>query len=164
MSPERSPCFGCGALVPETDGPAHRYLGASPGCWELYGGVLAREYEDYALYAPVHRLTVDAYAAQHPGEPSRKAARSIAVHLGRLCLVLERGLRPERVNAAVQSISSRKHFPWLEPPQSPGEVTVEDVRGAASPEEHIERVRQWAESVWQTWSTHHETVRRWADG
>ena len=88
------PCVGCGALVPEIEGPTHRYLGASPGCWAVYGEVLEKEYGDYLRYAPVHRLTVDAYAAQHPGVPSPQSIQSVAVHLIRLHLVLERGLRP----------------------------------------------------------------------
>ena len=76
------PCAGCGALVPVTDGPTHPYIGASPGCWAIYGEVLAREYGEYA-YPPVHRLTVDAYAAQHPGVPSRRSIQSVAIHLRR---------------------------------------------------------------------------------
>jgi hypothetical protein len=43
------PCVGCGAVVPDADGPAHRYFGASPGCWRLYGEVLGREYADYPV-------------------------------------------------------------------------------------------------------------------
>ena len=74
MSPDvekitRIACTGCGALVPDTPGPTHRYIGASPQCWALFGEVLAREYSDFR-YASVHQLTVDSYAAQHPGTPS----------------------------------------------------------------------------------------------
>ena len=158
------PCVGCGALVPEIEGPTHRYLGASPGCWAVYGEVLEKEYGDYLRYAPVHRLTVDAYAAQHPGVPSPQSIQSVAVHLIRLHLVLERGLRPERANAAMQwTVSRSKGFVWLDPPESLGEITVLDVRDAKDPDEHIERVREWARSVWEAWAPHHETVRRWAD-
>ena len=73
-------CFGCGALVPKKNGPTHQYIGASPGCWEIFGEVLAKEYEEYD-YPPVHRLTVDAYAAQHPGTPSKKSIQSVAIHV-----------------------------------------------------------------------------------
>lgn len=65
-------CIGCGAAVPSTDGPTHAYIGASPGCWACYGQVLTKEYSDYR-FAPVHRLTVDTYAVQHPGKPERRA-------------------------------------------------------------------------------------------
>jgi hypothetical protein len=150
--------------VPEIEGPTHRYLGASPGCWAVYGEVLEKEYGDYLRYAPVHRLTVDAYAAQHPGVPSPQSIQSVAVHLIRLHLVLERGLRPERANAAMQwTVSRSKRFVWLDPPVSLGEITILDVRDAKDPDEHIERVREWARLVWEAWAPHHETVRRWAD-
>ena len=164
MGTDLRPCVGCGAPVPAESGPAHRYIGASPGCWRLYGEVLGREYEDYARFAPVHRLTVDAYAAQHPGEPSPQSIGSVGVHLVRLHLQLERGLPHDRANDAMLEISSRlkKNFVWLEPPASLGDATVLDVLDAREPEEHIERVREWAASVWGAWAPHHETVRRWA--
>ena len=159
-------CFGCGAPVPDIDGPTHRYLGALPGCWRLYGEVLGREYEDYQRFATVHRLTVDAYAAQHPGTPSPQTIGSVGVHLVRLHLQLERGLPHDRANDAMLDISSRlkKDFVWLDPPASLGDVTVLDVLDAREPEEHMGRVRGWAASVWAAWAAHHETVRRWAAG
>ncbi len=158
-------CPGCGALVPELDEPVHPYIGASPGCWALYGEVLGREYGDYTRYAPIHRLTVDAYAAQHPGESSPQAIGSVGAHLIRLYLILERGLPPERANAAMRWATRRKReFAWLEPPPSTGEVTVLDVLRVAEPDEHIRRVREWARSVWEAWSPHHETIRSWAAG
>lgn len=86
-------CFSCGALVPQTAGPTHRYMESSPGCWSVYGEVLVREYTD-ALYASLHRLTVDAYAVQHPGRPSPQSIQSVAVHLISLCLILDRGGAP----------------------------------------------------------------------
>ena len=38
------PYTGCGAGVPDIDGPVHGYPDASPGCWDLYGPVLAKKY------------------------------------------------------------------------------------------------------------------------
>lgn len=156
-------CPGCGATTPAVDGPTHPYLGASAGCLAAAGEVLAREYEDYARYAPVHRLGVSAYPAQHPGVPSPRATASVGVHLIRLHLLLERGLRPENANAAIVWASRRKgDFVWLDPPSSLGDLTVLHVRDSRDPEEHIRRVGEWARSVWGAWSPHHETIRRWA--
>jgi hypothetical protein len=158
------PCCGCGALVPDTDGPTHRYIGASPGCWAAYGEVLEKEYGDFR-YSPSHGLTVDAYAAQHPGTPSPQSIRSVVVHLVALCLQLERGVRAEEVYAArkrVASLGERGDLAWLQPPASMGDATVLDVRSAGDTHEHAERAREWAASVWGVWSNHHETVRRWA--
>lgn len=158
-------CPGCGALVPKTDGPTHRYLGASPGCWAVFGRVLAREYSDPAFMA-VHGLTVDAYAVQHPGTPSPQTIQSAGVHLLALYLVLECGhdvagsARLRR--RAAERIRDRLR--WLEPPASRGDMTVLDVEGAADATEHAARVRAWARSAWAAWSPHHEVVREWAAG
>ncbi|MFQ3593687.1 MAG: DUF5946 family protein [Gemmataceae bacterium] len=65
-------CPGCRARFRPWDGPTHPYMGASPACWAIYGEVLAREYGEFA-YPPIHRLTVDTYAAQHPGTKSRQS-------------------------------------------------------------------------------------------
>ncbi len=160
------PCFGCGALVSKTEGPVHRYLGASPGCWATYCELLEKEYGDFR-YARMHQLSVEAYCAQHPGSPSPQTIQSVAVHLISLHLQLECGLPPKDMIAARQQAASlgkegKKNFVWLEPPASPGEVTVLDVYNAQNPTEYVERVREWAESSWEAWSPHHETVRRWA--
>jgi hypothetical protein len=76
--------------------------------------------------------------------------------------MLERGLSPERANAAMQRVSSNSDFAWLEPPESPDWLTLLHVREARDPAEHEARVREWAESVWEAWAEHHETVRRWS--
>ncbi|CAN5820879.1 hypothetical protein BH23ACT11_BH23ACT11_21050 [soil metagenome] len=156
------PCPGCGALVPDVEGPVHRYLGASAGCWAIFGEVLKKEYGDYR-YWPVHHLTVDAYAAQHPGTPSPQTIRSVAVHLIGLHLFLATGLLPtDRAMKEKQRAANRKDYVWLDPPASLGEVTLVDVRQAETPTKHKEFVEKWAESVWKAWEPHHEIVRRWA--
>jgi hypothetical protein len=53
---------------------------SSPGCWQIYGEVLAREYSD-AAFRSIHRLTVDSYAVQHPGQPTAQSIQSVCVHL-----------------------------------------------------------------------------------
>lgn len=155
-------CVGCRALVPRTDGPTHRYIGASPGCWAIFCGILAKEYGEWR-YPPVHRLTVDAYAAQHPGTPSRRSIQSVAVHLTSLYLVLEGGYDfGAAARAKDRILRHRDHFVWLDPPLSLGKMTVLDVQAAEDLAEHTELVEQWARRVWEAWSPHHGTVRRWA--
>ena len=149
--------------MPATGIPARSYVGASPGCWAVFLEVLEKEYGDYR-YASVHRLTVDAYMAQHPGTPSRQAVRSVAVHLIGLYLALERGRSFGDATKAMQKTANRKlDLVWLDPPALLGDTTVLDVRPARDPAEHRERVERWAWSVWEAWSPHHETVRWWAD-
>ena len=161
--PELSPCPACGGTFPASDGPTHRYLESSPGCWAAYGEVLAREYSD-PVYARLHRLTVDTYAVQHPGRPIPQTIQSAAGHLVSLCLVLERGKSAEEATQAIGAVTRNKGgYIWLDPPSSMGAVTVRDVQGAQNAEEHLSVVRRWAESTWQAWSSHHQTVRFWAD-
>jgi len=155
------PCMGCCGLFPEMEAPTHRYMESSPGCWAAYGEVLARGYGDPA-YAQDYRLSVDAYAVQHPGRPSSQSIQSVAVHLIRLCLLLERGLEMSRANEAMlKATESKKQFLWLEPPPTRGAITVADVHRATNPKEHVARVREWACSAWKAWSPHHRQIYAW---
>ncbi len=154
-------CFSCGGLYPDMDGPVHRYMSSSPGCWSVYGEVLAREYSD-PTYFEVHRLTVDAYAVQHPGSTDRQSIQSVGVHLIRLCLFLEHGLTAENANDAMLEAGKDKHsFIFLEPPQSLGSITAADVYKAGSATEHKAIVREWAQTTWEAWSVHHDTIGEW---
>lgn len=155
------PCAGCRGLFEDIGGPTHRYMASSPGCRAAYGEVLAREYGDPS-YADVHRLTVDAYAAQHPGRPSPQSTKSVGVHLVRLCLILEEGLDVRLANDAMLSVTKMKgQFVWLRPPSSLGPITVADVLAARTVEQHRRAVRDWAASVWTAWSEHHAVIRAW---
>lgn len=155
-------CFGCGGEYPEVDGPTHRYMASTPGCWAIYGNILAREYGNPVEYFGVHRLTVDAYAVQHPGGDDRQSVQSVGLHLVRLCLFLECGLTAENANAAMLEAAGRKHvFFRLEPPASMGPVTAADVHRATNGGAHQAIVTEWAKSAWAAWADHHGTVRCW---
>jgi hypothetical protein len=155
-------CWGCGALVEDRPGPApaHKYLGASPGCWAIYGEILAKEYGEYRYPQPTHRLTVDAYAVQHPGNPERRSIQSVNGHLVGLYLVLERSMNaPDATGALGTILVHAGKFTWLEPPVPNGRLTVLDVVGANALEEHARRVELWARDVWSVWAPHHAAVR-----
>ncbi len=154
-------CFSCGGVYPDIDGPVHHYMNSSPGCWSVYSEVLAREYSD-PRYFEVHRLTVDAYAVQHPGSKNRQSIQSVGVHLIRLCLFLEHGLKAEEANEAMlQAGKNKQSFFYLEPPQNFGSITAADIYQAKSVQEHETIVKEWARTVWEAWSTHHDVVREW---
>ena len=107
----------------------------------------------------IHRLTVDAYAAQHPGKPERRAIQSVWVHLAGLHLVLDRGLAhgfARRVLGALAADSET--LDWLTPPADLGAVTVADVARAPDDVAHAVEVRRWAEAVWRAWRPHHPAV------
>jgi hypothetical protein len=130
----------------------------------VYGEVLAREYGEYR-YPAFHRLTVDTYSVQHPGTPSRQSIQSVAVHLVSLQLVLERGYSSEQATEGIRrALGHRQDFHWLEPPSPLGNLTILDVRNATNYLQHETMVQRWAESVWQAWFPHHETIRHWAKG
>lgn len=169
-------CPQCGASVADVEGPTHAYYGEAPGCWALFGEVIARTLSD-DRFAPLHQLTADTYAAQHPGSAAdRRAVQSVAVHLIGLCVSLERpaALAPTRALAPLlQAAADRSdRFHWLQPPAHLGEVTVVEVHRALSvptrarhdddTARQFAAVRRWAESVWSAWAVHHDVVRRWA--
>lgn len=157
-----SACIGCGVILPVAEGPTHEYLESSAACWAAYGEVLAREYANPGLFQAVHRLTVDAYAVQHPGRPSPQSIQSVALHLMRLCVVLEGGSDAERAMKVIRGWAGTKgRFTWLTPPSSMGALTVVDVWKAADAAGHRKMSREWAMSAWIAWSGHHGTVRRW---
>ena len=155
-------CMWCKGTFPAIEGPTHRYMESTPGCWAAYGRVLAREYSDQEFFE-VHRLTVDSYAVQHPGQPSRQSIQSVGVHLVRLCLFLEHELAPEHANSAMLVVAKHKSkYSWLEPPASLGGMTVADVELAADAEQHKALVKAWAAQMWRVWMPHHAIVRQWA--
>lgn len=154
-------CPGCGDLfLPLPGGDTHAYLESVPGCWAAFSDVLAREFGDPA-YGWIHRHTVDAYAAQHPGVDGRRQRQSVAIHLIGLCQWLEHGLDAARIVAATGPLTHRDTWPRLAPPTT-YRLTILDVLRAQSAEEHASLVRAWAESVWEAWSEHHPRVREWA--
>ncbi len=51
-------CIGCRGRFKDINGPVHRNMWSSPGCWATYGEVLAYEYSHSTTFE-VLRLTVD---------------------------------------------------------------------------------------------------------
>jgi len=155
-------CIGCGAQVPDIEGPTHRYLGTSPGCWKIFGDILAKEYGDPA-YRKVHRLTVDAYAVQHIGIENPQTIQSVNLHLMALCAALEHNVEydfiPKIMNERVKEYKGV--FTWLTPPKSFGCITVVDVAKAKNAKEHDELVHKWAKSAWDAWSHEHEKIEKY---
>lgn len=165
--PYTIPCPGCRALLPDTDGPTHRYLGASPACWAIYTA-LHNGGEPPLTPAPIQTLLVDAYAAQHPGTPSPQAIQSVAVHLITLYGVLEKELPFERAlwirtEALSERFGPKKdRFTWLTPPDFTNSITVADIVRAATPATRAELAEAYIKNVWQIWAKEHrDTVAAW---
>lgn len=156
-------CVGCRGLVPDEDGPIHRYITASPGCWRIYtelgaGGLPA---------VPKSTLAVDAYAVTHPGVPGRQSTPSVWIHLVTLCCALERGWS---LDGAIQlrrvTADAFDAWPWLDRPVGMGPITVVDVAGASADGDAARAgslVEGWIHGAWDAWSQHHPAVRARAD-
>ena len=149
------PCPQCGAVVPEVEGPVHRYVPSSPGCWMTFGRVQAE-----GAGSPVaRRLILDAYMAQHPGDGSdRRDRQSVFIHLTGLCAVLEQGMAPADVTELHRRLVAdrRQDFPVLSRSGN-GELTVLHVAEA----KHVNRrAREWAQAVWATYAAHHPVIRQ----
>jgi len=152
----------CGLVAPRTTGDVDPYGGATPACWAAFGALLAG---DYSAWQPRrHRLTVDAYMAQHPGYGSAGGRRSVLVHLVGLWLTLERGVPPQEAGPILGLVFPDK---GTAPPEA---RPVPDLAGLnvaqvldARPEEQEARVEAWARFVWGAWQPHHALVLRLAD-
>ncbi|MDX1909275.1 MAG: DUF5946 family protein [Bacteroidia bacterium] len=150
-------CYGCNATVENIAGQPHKYFGTTQGCWNLYGQILAKEYGEYNYPALTHRLTVDTYAIQHPGQPGRQSTQSVNIHLISLYLVLVKKLSGKEATQKMGAIlANEPTFEWLEPPVPNGQKTVSDVLAATNREWHEIKVREWAEDVWNGWYSMHK--------
>ena len=148
------------ASCPECGAPV---VGGREACQRVFDEVLAREFGDYR-YARLHRLTVDVYSLQHPAEYMR-SAKSYAAHLTGICAALEDDGAAE-TNRAIQRWLNGPHVfsrPGDPAPRQRGLLTILHVHGATDPEDHLRRIREWAESTWAAWSGYHHVARRWVE-
>lgn len=142
-------CEDCGAVAAQ----------GKAGCLKLFEEIIAREFSDYR-YGKIHRLTVDAYSLQHPGEYMR-SGKSFAAHLTGMCAALEHE-NTLALNQTVQkwlSTNPRVAKP-VQLPERRGSLTIAYIHSASGADEHVERVREWAREVWGAWSEHHDLARR----
>jgi len=122
----------------------------------LYGQVLAKEYGEYNYPEHTHRLTVDTYAIQHPGQPGKQSIQSVNLHLISLYFVLIKGLNGREATKIIGKVlEGNRKFEWLEPPVPNGRITVADVLKAANQEEHEKAVEKWAADVFGCWYSKH---------
>lgn len=145
-------CPGCGGACPREDGPVHRYMLSSPGCWRRYGAVLAGEYQDPIRFSATHRLTVDAYALQHPGMPEDKRAyRSVRLHYASLFLIFEHGWSQPDATRALQTLAAGSFDPLPSAPKS-FEITVSDVWRSEVCDQPV-IIKSWAEYSYNAWAS-----------
>ncbi len=147
-------CFSCNSQGTLELGETHKYLLSSPSCWAKYGQILEKEYSNQD-YFKAHRLTVDAYALQHPGIKNSQTIQSSIVHLASLHMIFHEKVRHEQAVIEMARLTNYKdQFLWLAPPQNMFAVNVDDILKASTAEEHYLLVRKWALFVYQQWHEH----------
>lgn len=105
-------------------------------------------------------LSVDSHALQHPEIHGRWNNH---LHLSRLYLVLREKLRWQHkytpvLSGIVNDYKKRHPNEVIEPPEvkKRGITTVTDVEAADSDRQYIERVREWADGVFESFGHGHE--------
>ena len=173
------PCPGCGALFPPHDGPTHRYIGASAGCWALFSWSLVDEDAEVAslvaqssiptrpVAVPSHgdapsldALFCDAYGVQHHGDDSPQAIQSVGVHLLNIHGIVSG--KTTRLGWAIgRALRTRGIFHKLEPPALGSALTFRQLFAGGGVVTPITR-GQYVVSVYETWmALHRSTVERW---
>lgn len=134
---------------------------SSPACFAAFTSVLAAEYSDPALLQ-THRLTVDTYAVQHPGDRSdRRAVQSVGLHLARLYVQIESERPPLETNAVMLDFSQHKSSLVVLNPPTAFRATIADVLPVCGTPDHAETVRKWANTIWADWALHHQYIADW---
>jgi hypothetical protein len=135
------------------------YYNTSAECWDLYTEVLEAEYSNAFLFGQIHQFTVNAYAVQHAG--AQHPDKSVDIHLFGLYLALEKGIRSPYIPPLLQRlVTAIDVWPHYQPPTERSALTVFDVAFCDSTEDHIRVTREWARTVWETWSQYHSEVAR----
>ena len=152
-------CPGCGGVFSPDDGPTHRYMQSSPGCWRVFGELVAADYSA-AERMSLHQVVVDAYAAQHPGEGDRRQVQSVGLHLMTLCLFLEHDVDPALGPELHRRVIAGPAFHRLSR-NGPGELTVAHVPAEGAIADVRRAAYEWARAVWTSYEPAHETVSEW---
>jgi hypothetical protein len=135
------------------------YFNCSPECWVVFEEVLGGASSNPAVFGEVHQMTIDAYAAQHAG--GAHPDKSVVVHLVGLHATFVMGIPHLQVAPRLQRLAGRvQEWPHFRPPLVPAPLTILDVAMAETPAEHLQRVKLWAEEVWNSWADHHGAVAR----
>jgi len=150
-------CPGCGVELPDSAAPWDSRSLASEACHALYGEVAGFESQHIVELGRWHQLLVDTYAAQHAGHRTPSIGTAFAL-IG-LHLALVQGWDGLAVRHAHQDLARRyREWPVFPTPGRRGAQTVLDLALASTPEEHVERLRAWATSVWEAWAESHVAV------
>src|SRR4051794_33806382 len=118
------------------------------------------EMERYG-YPEVHRLVVDAYAAQHPGPGvERRDRQSVLVHVASIHLVINSGRTSAEAGALLRTLTQgRPEFPLLRR-HGAGAIDLRHAWEAADLADYEGRAREWATAVWMSYEPSHDLIER----
>jgi hypothetical protein len=148
-------CPDCGARV----------AGGRAGCQAAWDAFSGRAYQDWP-YSGLRDLAFDTYCMQHP-DTYCSSAKSYAAHLTRLCCGIEYGADAVHPGDPVVYAAIQKWLNGRVPLEKPGQlayrgaVTVVDVQAAQTAEEYRQRVKAWAQSVWEAYRGQHGLAHAW---
>jgi hypothetical protein len=129
------------------------------GCQELFTQLGVRAFKGY-LYARFHRMTVDAYALQHPARYCA-SAKSLMAHLGGLCCTFDYADEPRVHAALLRSLNGKPALEKPELPVSRGALTIAEALRAPDAPSYGEHVERWARCVWKAYEDLHPFARGW---
>lgn len=146
-------CLGCGGVYPALNGPIHKYMISSAGCWAHYVKLLAYEYANPNVFARSHRLTVDAYALQHPGRADdRRAFKSVRLHYLSLHLIFAYGYSHKQATHNLHALASLEFTPLPQLDLS-FNMTAKDINiSFQDPEAYHNQILEWAKSAYGAWA------------
>ena len=130
-----------------------------PGCEAQRDELLARDYEQPALYWSFHRMAVDAYCMQHSRYVA--SAKSFAAHLCGLCIAFEHANDAAQFRQLQRWLSTN---PKIERPNLPahrGDITIGKLYGIRDPIRFGETVKSWARAVWEAYQHLQPLARGW---
>ena len=140
-------CTECGALIPAEFHSCDTFL----------------QFVLTDLKSAPPRLLIDTFAMQHPRRAC-KSAKSYAGHFTGLCCGVEYA-GSKRVYAAIQRwLSGTAEHIGLVRPQEPeyrGRLTVRHVYDLEAKANFDLRLHEWANDVWDAYTSQHEVVRHW---
>jgi hypothetical protein len=149
-------CPGCHLELPDRDLDPPDRFSASGECFQLFS--------DLSCYTVskrdaefINQHAVDAYEAQHAGDRTKNI--TVVFGLIGLYLALEKGFTGRQVQATHMKLARiRKDWPRLDPPAISAPITVFNVLQGRTDEERDHLIREWMESVWNSWNDRKDWV------
>lgn len=151
-------CPSCGYTAEAMPGSVEPRFRASAECYAAY-----QELTAYNLMGGrrdfIHQHAVDAYAAQHPGPPTKPI--SVWFGLVGLHLALDEARTGREVQLAHMRLAERRRT-WapLKPPADLTGMVVADVVARPADDTRDDALRRWAAEVWHHWTPMHQDIAR----